>query len=364
MNISELDTPQVLINLDALEQNLKYTAELARKAGVKLRPHFKTHKNIWIAKKQLDYGACGMTAAKLGEAEILAYAGIKDILIAFPLVGKAKLNRLGQLLERGNKITVSVDHETVAEGLSELGKSQGMPIPLYIDVNTGLDRCGPEPGQETAALAKRISRLDGVEIRGLMTHGGHSYGKITTDELRQIAAEEAGGLVESKRLIEEAGIAIKEISVGSTPTSKFIEEQQGVTEMRPGAYVYGDGVQLSTGVIREGELAMNILTTVVSTPRKGTVIVDAGSKCLSSDLNPHRKGYGFLKNQPDVYIERLSEEHGIVNVPEDSTISIGDQLEFIPNHCCVVSNLHEELLGIRGDEVVQTLHVDGRGKVR
>ncbi|CAH1211019.1 D-threonine aldolase [Paenibacillus allorhizoplanae] len=363
MKVSHIETPAVLIDLDVLDRNLKHTAELTRQAGVRLRPHFKTHKSVWIAKKQLEYGACGMTVAKLGEAEVLAEAGIDDILIAFPLVGESKLLRLAALINRKVKVTVSTDNVIVAKGLSDLGESLGTRIPLYIDVNSGLNRCGLEPGNPTAELVKEITALPGVEVRGLMTHGGHAYGASNLQELRQTAAVEVEVLVQTQHLLAQDGITIPEISVGSTPTSKFIAEQHGATETRPGAYVYGDISQLAIGSISMNEVAMSILATVVSTPREGTVIIDAGSKTFSIDTNPHCPGYGRLKNNPDVYIERLSEEHGIVKLPPGITFSIGERLEFIPNHCCTVSNLHNKLLGMCGDEVLQDIYVDARGKI-
>lgn len=363
MNLSKLDTPAILIDLDVLDRNLKHTAELAAEAGVKLRPHFKTHKSVWIASKQLEYGATGLTCAKLGEAEVLADAGIKDILVAYPIVGEIKLQRLAALIQRGVNVTVSTDNVEVARGLSDLGQSIGHVIPLYVDVNTGLNRCGPEPGEEAAAVIREMSALPGIEVIGVMTHGGHSYGKKNEEDLKKVAAEEAGGLLKTKEILAGYGIHIREISVGSTPTSKYLSEQKGVTETRPGAYVFGDSGQSAMGIISGEETAMSVLTTVVSTPRNGTLIVDAGSKTFSSDLNSHRPGYGVLKGDPDVYLERLSEEHGIVRVPEGRTFSIGDRLEFIPNHCCVVTNLHNKLQGVRNGEVVQEINVDARGKI-
>lgn len=354
----------MLIDLDILEHNIKQTAELTKHAGVKLRPHFKTHKSVWIARKQIEYGACGLTVAKLGEAEVLADAGIEDILIAFPLVGEAKLGRLRVLIDRGINVTVSTDHADVAASISQLGESLNRRIPLYIDVNTGLNRCGGEPGEETAALIRHIEKMPGIEVHGLMTHGGHAYAKKTLSELRQVAADEVDGLVQTKELLEQSGIHIPEISVGSTPTSKFIAEQTGATETRPGAYVFGDISQLEIGSISMDELAMSILATVVGTPRTGTVIIDAGSKTFSSDTNPHRPGYGFLRSDPSVYIERLSEEHGIVKVPEGVRFSIGDRLEFIPNHCCTVTNMHNTLQGVRNGKVERQITVDARGRIQ
>lgn len=362
VKISELETPAVLIDLDRLDANLKKTAELAERAGVRLRPHIKTHKSKWIMNQQLKYGAAGITTATLGEAEIMADGGAEDILIAYPIVGTKKLQRLAQLLKRV-KVTVSTDDVEVARGLSELGEQLNRRIPIYVDVNTGLNRCGREPGEETANVVEQIVKLKGIEVTGLMTHAGHVYGRTDQEEIRAVARNEAESLVMTKQLLEKRGIEIREISVGSTPTSKFIGEQSGVTEIRPGAYVFGDAIQVSTGVITEQECAMTVLATVVSTPRPGTVIVDAGSKTITSDVNPHKPGHGYLKGNPDVYLEKLSEEHGVVRVPEGVQFQIGDRLEFVPNHCCTVTNLHNELVGVRDGHVIQMISVDARGCV-
>jgi len=359
----ELETPAVLIDLDVLDRNLRHTAELARSAGVKLRPHFKTHKSVWIAQEQMRYGACGITVAKLGEAEVLADAGITDFLVAFPIIGEAKLRRLAQLMERASVI-VSIDSVEAARGLSELGHAIGKTIKLYVDVNTGLNRCGKEPGEETAQLIEQIVSLPHIHVTGLMTHGGFAYGKTTPEKIREAAIVEAEGLVSTKQLLAQRGIEIEEISVGSTPTSKFVGDVEGVTEIRPGAYPFGDLGQLAIGSITAEECAMHVLATVVSTPRPGTAIIDAGSKTFSSDASVHVPGFGAARDYPGVYVERLSEEHGILRLPEGVTFNIGDQLLFTPNHCCTVTNLHNELQGVRGNRPDRMITVDARGKIR
>jgi D-serine deaminase-like pyridoxal phosphate-dependent protein len=362
-SIEEIDTPAVLVDLDVLDRNLRTKAELAERAGVKLRPHVKTHKSKWIAREQLRYGACGITVAKLGEAEVMADAGITDILVAYPIVGKQKLERLGRLMQRAT-VAVSTDDLEVAKGLSELGQYLKRKIPVYVDVNTGLNRCGREPGLETAGVVREMSRLQGIEVVGLMTHAGYAYTKSNVVDMRRDAFKEAEGLLRTKEELQRIGIDIREISVGSTPTSRFIHELEGVTEMRPGAYVFGDGMQTACGTAREDNCALHVLATVVSTPRAGTAIIDAGSKTLSSDTNPHRSGYGTLRGQPDVYIERLSEEHGIVRIPDGIRFNIGDRLMFLPNHCCTTVNLHSHLYGLRSDKVERMISVDCRGMVR
>ncbi|WP_010269000.1 alanine racemase [Paenibacillus senegalensis] len=358
-----LESPAVLIDLDLLDRHLRAAAERAKAHGIRLRPHTKTHKSVWIAGEQLRYGAGGITVAKLGEAEVMAAAGISDILIAFPLYGTAKMKRLGKLLETC-QITVSVDHLKIAEGISELGVSLGRRIPLYVDVDTGLGRCGLAPGEPTAELAAQISLLPGVEIVGLMTHSGHAYSCETEADLRQAARHEAESLLYSQTLLREKGIEVPELSVGSTPTSFFPEEQQGVTEMRPGAYVFGDRSQFILGLIDRKEVAMTVKATVISMPRPGVAIIDAGSKTFSSDLNRKLPGYGEWVENPEVYVERLSEEHGNLHVPEGVQLEIGQELSFIPNHCCTVTNLQDQLFGVRKGRLERMINVDARGKIR
>ena len=358
-----IDTPAITIDLDILDKNLRDTQDLAQNAGVKLRPHTKTHKSVWIAKKQLKYGAAGITVATLGEAEEMAAAGIRDILVAFPIVGKVKLNRLAKLMEQAT-ITVSTDDLTVTQGLSDLGVALNKKIPLYVDVNTGLNRCGREPGEETAQLVRQMVKFPGVTVKGLMTHGGHGYVQKSVDDLRQVAKQEAESLVRTQTLLKKDGIHIEEISVGSTPTSKFIAEQVGVTEMRPGAYVFGDRSQLALGIIDKKQCAMKIVATVVSVPRTGVAIIDAGSKTFSSDANAHFPGYAVWEENDDVYVERLSEEHGNCHVPENVELKVGQQLTFIPNHCCTVTNLHDRLMGCRNGVFEKWITVDARGKVQ
>ncbi|GAA3404495.1 alanine racemase [Paenibacillus hodogayensis] len=363
--MEQWDTPSVLIDLDVLDRNLRETANAAARAGVRLRPHTKTHKSVWIAKEQLRYGACGITVAKLGEAEVMAEAGIEDILIAFPVIGAPKLERLARLLDKA-KITLSTDDLDVARQLSSFGTSINRDILLYVDVNTGLNRCGKEPGEQSAELIKQIAQLPNIRVTGLMTHSGHAYGFNDDAALREIAKQEAESLLLTKRKAEEAGIVIEEVSVGSTPTSKYVADVagMGVTEMRPGAYVFGDGTQWTMGLIGQEQLAMTIVATVVGRPRPGTIIIDSGTKTLSSDVSKYHAGYGHILGHEDAIIERLSEEHGIVTVPDNSVFEIGQQVQIVPNHCCVVTNLHDRLLGVRGGRFEKWMTVDARGRVR
>ena len=358
-----IETPMVTIDLDILDSNLRAMAGRAAAAGVKLRPHAKTHKSVWIAKEQLRYGAAGITVAKLGEAEVMAEAGIRDILVAFPIVGETKLMRLARLLQKAD-ITVSVDHPDAARGLSELGESLGRPIPIYVDVNSGLNRCGREPGGPSAELVQELAGMPGIKVTGLMTHAGHAYGSRTEEEALAVARQEADALLSTYEVLRARGFGPLEISVGSTPTAKFAGALQGVTEMRPGAYVYNDVSQWMTHTATLNDCAMRIYATVVSLPRPNTAIIDAGSKTLTSDSIADRPGYGLIPARPDIVIERLSEEHGILRVPDDCELRIGDVVEIVPNHCCTVANLHDGLLGMRGGRAERVIAVDARGRVR
>lgn len=363
--MEQWDTPSVQIDLDVLDRNLRETANAAARAGVRLRPHTKTHKSVWIAKEQLRYGASGITVAKLGEAEVMAEAGIDDILIAFPVFGTAKFKRLEKLLDKA-KITLSTDDVEVTRLISSFGRSINREVPLYVDVNTGLNRMGKEPGDESAELVKRIAELPFIRVTGLMTHSGHAYGFNSSETVREIAKQEAESLLLTRRKLEAAGVSIAEISVGSTPTSKYVADIAGlgVTEMRPGAYVFGDGTQWTMGLIGQEALAMTIVATVVGRPRPGTIIIDAGSKTLSSDLSKFHPGYGIILGHSGAVIERLSEEHGIVKVPDSDAFKIGQQLRIVPNHCCVVTNLHDKLTGVRSGRFEKWLPVDTRGLVQ
>jgi D-serine deaminase-like pyridoxal phosphate-dependent protein len=356
-----MDTPAVTVDLKTVRRNIERLQRLADQCGVKVRPHIKTHKSVYFAKMQLLAGARGITAAKLGEAEVMAKAGITDILLAYPILGKAKLERLKQLLQYA-EVTVSLDNETVAAGLSELGESLKRKIRVYLEIDTGLRRTGFQSVQDALAFAKSIRPLPGIRITGLLSHGGHCYGIKTREQLRKIAVEEAKMMNAVKEALDRAGIPIEEVSVGASPAMPFLKEMEGVTEIRPGTYIFNDYNQLCLRSAIEEECAVRIVSTVVSRPAADRIIIDAGSKTLTSDLNVTGKGYGYIVGHPDYRIERLSEEHGILSIPPDSDVRIGDTLTIIPNHVCPVINLADELIAMENGVLRERIPVDARGK--
>lgn len=359
----ELDTPAVLVDLDTLERNISAMASRAHRAGVKLRPHTKTHKATWIACRQLEAGATGVTVAKLGEAEAMLAAGLRDLLVAYPIVGRAKLQQLRALAEQADPI-VSLDDVAVAEGVARVAREMGRRLRVYVDVDSGLGRLGRPPGGPTADVVLEVARLEGLEVIGIMTHAGHAYQARESAELRRIALQEAEALADTAAVLERRGFALRESSVGSTPTAQYIEEVAQafpVTEMRPGTYVFNDVNQMALGVAEEGDCALSVLATVVSRPAPTRMVIDAGSKTLGADAGV-APGYGRLKGHAQGLVLRLSEEHGVVEIPADARWAVGDQVEIIPNHACIPPNLTDELVGTRGGVVERRIPVEGRGK--
>jgi D-serine deaminase-like pyridoxal phosphate-dependent protein len=360
----ELDTPSLLIDLDVLERNIASMADIARSAGVRLRPHTKTHKSPEIARMQVDAGAGGLTVAKLSEAGVMADAGFEDLLLAYPIVGETKLARLRALLERA-RVRTTLDSVEVAEGLGRVGRELGRDVEVLVEVDTGLRRLGRPPGEPTAELVAEVARIDGVEVVGLLTHAGHAYRSASADELRAAAEREGLDLVETARLCAKDGIEPREISVGSTPTARYVADVEGVTEIRPGTYVFNDVQQMRLGVANENECAARVLATVVSRI-DDRFVIDAGSKSFSSDGTdgPPFPGRGVVAGKPSLRLDFMSEEHAVGHVDGDDALRIGDRVEVIPLHVCSTVNLFDVAYGARDGRVEREIAIAGRGRSR
>ena len=278
----DLDTPALLFHLDALERNIAEMASVAREAGVRLRPHTKTHKAPAIARMQVEAGAAGITVAKLGEAEVMIGAGLDDVLVAYPLWGESKLARLRTLMERAD-VRVSLDSVEVAEGVGRVGRDLGRDVPVLVEVDTGLHRMGRAPGEPTVELATAVAGVSGIDMVGLLTHAGHAYASADAAALHTAAEREAMDLLETAEGCARAGMPVREISVGSTPTARIVATVPGVTEIRPGTYVVNDVQQMRLGVATEATCAARVLVTVVARPTDARFVVDAGTKAFTSD---------------------------------------------------------------------------------
>jgi D-serine deaminase-like pyridoxal phosphate-dependent protein len=363
MLFPELDTPEVLLDLGVVRRNIARMADIAKEATLKLRPHTKTHKSPEIAKWQLEAGARGITVAKLGEAEVMVEHGMDDLLIAYPVVGEKKLERLAKLHQRA-KLIVSTDSVEGAEGLHQVGERTGRAVDVYIEVDTGLGRCGHKAGQETIDVVKQMRHLSGIRVVGVMTHEGHSW--MTTERLgrENILRETTSALAETAKELRALGFPCTEVSIGATPTAFHAKAATDATEMRPGTYVFNDANVLAHGFITREDCAVTVLATVVGQPAKDRVILDVGSKTLSQDGAVGNNFKGVIINKPTWQLVKLTEEHAIVHVPENEKVTIAERVRIIPNHVCVVTNLIDQFVTVRGEEIVGTLQVEARGRTK
>jgi D-serine deaminase-like pyridoxal phosphate-dependent protein len=262
---------------------------------------------------------------------------------------------------------VCLDSVEVAEAVGSVGRDVGRPIPVLVEVDAGLHRLGRAPGEPTVALASEVAAVEGVELLGLLTHAGHAYGANDADELRSAAEREGLDLVETAERCRAAGLAIEEISVGSTPTARTVAGVAGVTEIRPGTYVFNDAQQMRLSVAAEEDCAARVLVTVIARPSEERFVVDAGSKAFSSDGDAQASrfpGKGVVAGRPDLRLDFFSEEHGVGHLHGDGPLRIGDRLEVIPLHVCSAVNLHDVALGVRDGEVERELAIEGRGRIR
>jgi len=359
--IEDLPTPAVLVDLDVLERNISRQAVRAKSAGVRLRPHAKTHKCPEIARMQLEAGAAGLSLAKTSEAEAFADAGFEDVFIADPVVGLGKAERLLALSDR-LRLAAGIDSLEGARMLSEPFAATGRRLDVLLKIDCGYHRVGVLP-ENALAVTERLADLPGVRLRGLFTHAGHVYAAGSPEEVAEIGRQEGETLASTAVALERAGISIEEVSVGSTPSARHAMRVAGVTECRPGNYVFHDGSQVALGTCAPEDCAMTVLATVVSVPASDRAVVDAGSKTLSQDsLRPRPNGHGLILGTRTRLVN-LSEEHGVASVEDGDSFRVGDRVRILPNHACVVSNLHDRLYAVRAGRVENELRIAARGKV-
>lgn len=356
-----------------MERNLDRMQSAARARGLRLRPHAKTHKSVELAKRQIAGGAIGICCAKLGEAEVFAEAGVEDIRLPYPL-NPVNAERVLDLLEK-TQLSFIVDHEEVARGWSGAMQREGRRVDVLVKVDVGFHRCGIEPGRADAAdLIARIAALPGLRFRGLLSHAGHGYGATSEETLRRIAEDEARVMTGLADSVRSRGVEVEEISVGATPPVRFTIEQNGLTEIRPGNYIYFDRTQVALGAAAWDDCALTVLARVVSKPAEDRIILDSGSKTLTNDLArgfEPAPGYGTVlesidgTQRPDgrLTIERLSEEHATVRVISTHSLQPGDLVRIVPNHSCVVSNLVDAAWLMDGDQVIERLEISARGRI-
>ncbi len=364
MHVSEIDTPALVVDLDIFERNLAHVANYAKQHSLRLRPHAKTHKSVWIGRRQLELGAVGLTSAKVSEAEVLLDAlldaGSGDLLLAYPIMGKAKLEKLMRLAQR-TRVTVALDSIEAARGLSEAATQD---IGVLAEVDVGLGRVGVAPGEALLDLARGIQSLPHLKLEGITFYPGHikSLDDAGLDALRKLSSLVRSILDDFAR----AGIEVKIVSGGSTPALFHSHEIDGLNEIRPGTYVFNDVNTWRSGACALEDCAASIHATVVSTARPGHMIIDGGSKTFSSDRPVTAAAtFGYLVETPEAVFHKMNEEHGFVDLTQSGcAFRVGDRVRVIPNHICVAVNLHEQIYGVRGETVERVWQVDARGKLQ
>lgn len=362
MHKYELDTPVAIVDLDVMERNIYDMADFAKRRGVALRPHIKTHKVIEIAELQLRSGAVGITCAKIGEAEVMSEVA-DDIFLANLIVGEQKLQRLTKLLE--HRFCLAVDSVEVAGPISELALKLGINLSVLIKVDVGLRRTGVAHGRPTVELAQRLSKLRGLSLIGIYTHEGHVYQAVDRDQIRETALNAGEKMVSTADMLRKEGFNIDVVSVGATPSAKITCLIDGVTEIRPGTYVFNDYNQIRLGVASESDCALSILSTVISVPEANRAVIDAGTKALTSEKVSAFGVYGLIKGIEGARLTRAYEEHGIIEFePSLVQFKVGDKIEIIPNHVCPTVNLYDELIGVRKDLVETSWNVSARGLLK
>lgn len=364
-DFSPLETPCIVINLEKTEANIARMAAAIGKTGVRLRPHAKTHKLPEMAHRQLQAGAAGITVAKISEAEVMADGGIHDLFVAYPVVGLSKLRRAAKLIQAGVRLILGVDSLEGAQRMAQVAREQNVEFEARLEIESGLSRTGVL-APAAIALAKQIDALEGVSLTGIFTYRGAMLGGAGTTDLRSAGHEEGRFMVQTADELRAAGIGIRDVSVGSSPTAVYAAEIEGVTEVRPGTYIYQDAMQAAFGLCSLDECAGTVLATVVSRPVPDRIVIDGGSKTFATDVQPgkpplHLKGFGRVIGDPEAVFERMNEEHGVIVVSPDSQYQVGDVIGIIPNHICSTVNLHNFVYLLNADGETAKVPVAARG---
>ncbi len=344
-------TPAVVIDLDVVERNIARVQAMCEAAGVANRPHIKTHKSPVIAMMQREAGARGITCQKIGEAEVMAEAGLDDILISYNILGEQKLGRLGALLAK-TKVTVAADNPTVVAGLPQAAAIAGRDLDVVVECDTGRKRAGVATVAEAVALAKDIASRPGLSFAGFMLYPPENA-----------MAETQAFLDAATAGIREAGLAPRIVSSGGTPNLRNLGRIEGVTEHRAGTYVFNDRMMLEAGMATLADCALTVYATVVSRAEADRGILDSGSKTLTSDTGG-LEGHGLILEHPQAKIARFAEEHGFLDLSAcNDRPKVGDVVRIVPNHVCVVVNMVDRLVTVRGGEIVGELPVAARGRL-
>jgi D-serine deaminase-like pyridoxal phosphate-dependent protein len=362
--LSDLRTPSLLLDQARLDRNLARMADRMRRLGVDLKPHLKTAKSAEIARRATQGFSGGITVSTLAEAAYFAEAGFRDITYAVGIV-PAKLAEAAALIRRGVTLTLVTDHPATARAVGEHGKKLGVRFSLLIEIDTGSGRAGVDPDSPLLIEVAKAIVEGGSDLAGVLTHAGHSYGAKTAEELRQVAEQERAGVVRAAERLRQAGFPVKRASTGSTPTAAFAEHLEGVTDMRPGIYMFSDLMQAAIGSCTVEDIAVSVLASVIGTyPERNQVLIDAGALALSADRSANSRwtevGFGWVldeagRRMDGLFVPSVHQEHGFVTsrsaLPFER-LQPGARLRILPNHGCITAAAHDRYHVIEGGAVV------------
>lgn len=371
----ELETPHILLDYERLQANIRLIQNIADARGVNLRPHIKTHKCLEIAQRQINAGAVGITASKVDEALVFIKDGVRSVTVAYPLVVASKLDRLIAAAHAHDAdLRLIVDSPAGINAIACAAEKHQKQIDVFLKIDVGLHRCGvTEDDRHMVGLVQSIDQAADLNFVGLLSHAGHTYGAEDMEAARKIAQEECEIMIRVRAKLEGAGMEVPEVSVGSTPGTLASDSYDGITEIRPGNYVFMDRMPLRLKLIEPNQIALSMLATVVS-QNADYFIIDAGSKTLSSDQGAHgmagMEGFGlaypadqFEDKDYEMIVAKLSEEHGFVT-RKGFDLAIGAQLQIVPNHACVVANLLDTYAVLKDGHITEQWDIAARGCVR
>ncbi|WP_394861813.1 alanine racemase [Paraclostridium bifermentans] len=363
MKINELSTPNFILDLNALENNLKVVQDLCNKNNKELWPMTKTHKSTKLAQMQIDFGAKGLLVGTIDEAEAFVESGIKAITFPYPIANVSNIKRAIELYKKA-RIILSFDNVESAKLWNDELVKQDINMEYFILINSGLNRLGVTP-ENSPNLAKELSQFKNLKLIGISTHPGHVYAVASPEEVSPISKQEVERMSTAKQLLQSNGFEIDVVASGSTPTFFDVVSDPSLDVLRPGNYPFYDNIQLSLDICKEDDCSLTALGTIISRPSEDLFIVDVGSKCLGLDKGAHGSalitGFGKVKGHDELNIIGLSEEVGKIQIIGDTTLKVGDKIQIIPNHSCSCANMTSYLVGYRGEDVVDIIDIDVRG---
>ncbi len=360
MKIEELDTPVLMVDAASFERNIARMSALAAEAGIAYRPHAKAHKSPHVAKLQIEAGAVGVCCAKLGEAEVMAEAGIEDILITTGVIGRSKVMRLVNAAQKSRIAVVVDDADNIAD-LAAGAQTAGLRLDVLVEVDVGQGRCGVPPGPRAAELAVLIDGNPWLTFKGLQGYQGAVQMRASLAERRSAVEKALDLLNRSADLVRKAGIEIAVLTGGGTGTSVIDIALGGLTELQPGSYIFMDtnysAIEWQDAPAPPFESSLSVYAGVISRPAPNRVILDSGWKAISGDGGPP-----MAINHPEAVFRFAGDEHGELSFPGDSPLAVGDKVVLMPSHCDTTVNLHDRFIITRDDEVEDIWEIAARGR--